>query len=216
MRLLDKIKFSSSDTMYVLGDFLDKGKHSIKLGKFISGAQNMVAICGNHEHYFIQYYQSLMRGLRDNDNIDLVLKRLQEYFYAENEPISWDFMDFLESMPRIVSKSECILVHAGVELDKSGGVVDIKAQDPNTFIFTRKLAESSAIVQYDKTILFGHTPCYYQNNTGHIIKTSRQNKSIDSAVLADFAKVQLDTGVSFTGLLGCLRGDDMREFYVKS
>lgn len=38
--LLNRINFSSEDSMYICGDIIDKGPESISLAKYISGLKN--------------------------------------------------------------------------------------------------------------------------------------------------------------------------------
>ncbi|MCL2556379.1 MAG: metallophosphoesterase [Firmicutes bacterium] len=214
-RLLESIKFSDSDTMIVLGDFLDKGNECIKLAKFIARTPNIKAINGNHEYFFLGHYQYVMREFDGKGSIDSVLVDLQEYFYGEQEKITWDLIDFLESLPYYVETDDYLCVHAGVKLDSNGKIMPIKEQDYNHFIFDRSLANAATIPKNSKTVIFGHTPCHYFNNTGHIIKTPHARKNNKSNIIKDFAKIQVDTGANYTGLLGCLRLDDMAEFYVE-
>ena len=49
IKLLEKIKFSPNDTMYVCGDIIDKGSDSVRLAKYISALPNIHCIVGNHE-----------------------------------------------------------------------------------------------------------------------------------------------------------------------
>ncbi|SEL85312.1 serine/threonine protein phosphatase 1 [Butyrivibrio sp. ob235] len=48
-KLLEKIRFSEDDFMYVLGDAIDRGPDGIKLLQTIKDAPNMELIIGNHE-----------------------------------------------------------------------------------------------------------------------------------------------------------------------
>ena len=86
LKLLNRINFSASDTLYVLGDFIDKGKDSLKLLKFICEHENVKAILGNHEQYFLAYYDSLMRDFIGG-NEDEILEKLQNYFPEDTEKL---------------------------------------------------------------------------------------------------------------------------------
>ena len=214
-KLLEKIDFQNKDRMIVLGDFLDKGRQPIKLAKLILSMPNIEAICGNHEALFIRYYQSQMRDFNDGDGIGGVLEKLQNYFYEEAEKLTWDIVDYIEALPRYIETSDFICVHAGVGLSDAAEILPMCGQEPNMLIFDRQLACDYIIPKNSKTVLFGHTPCHYQNGTGEIIKTPRPGCGFLSNRIGDFAKIQLDNGVSYTKMLGALRLEDMREFYVK-
>ena len=64
LKLLAKIQFSPNDILYVCGDIIEKGKHSIKLAKYISQMPNVKCILGNHEYAFLKYYWGLCRVRR--------------------------------------------------------------------------------------------------------------------------------------------------------
>lgn len=48
-KLLKKINFSSNDTMYILGDVIDRGPQSVELLMFIMNSPNIFYCIGNHE-----------------------------------------------------------------------------------------------------------------------------------------------------------------------
>ena len=66
---------------------------------------------------------------------------------------------------------------------------------------------------FPKTILFGHTPCFYDQTNGKFIKTLKDNSSQNN--LSSYSKIRLDTGVNYTRMLGVLRKEDMEEIYIK-
>jgi len=213
IKLLEKINFSSCDDMIILGDIIDKGPNSIKMIKFVRNQPNIKMILGNHEYYFLEKYHSLMKNFKESDDINNVLKELQNYFLDEMEVLDWEDIDFLDSLPYYIETNDYLCVHAGVEVDSNYNVVNLKKADTNYFLFDRNLKENIFNVKYNKTILFGHTPTVYQNQTGKFIKTKNTNIT-NSQKLKDYSKIQLDTGVYLTNMLGVLRYDDMKEIYV--
>ncbi len=214
IKLLNKINFSKNDNMIILGDIIDKGDNSIKMIKFVRNNPNIKMILGNHEYSFLQEYHNLMKNFKDGDNINLILEKLQNYFPNESEKLDWDDIDYLDSLPYFIETENYICVHAGVEIDLNDNIKPLNKTDINYFLYDRTLKSSSFIPKINKTILFGHTPCYYENSTGTFIKTPRQE--IKSAKLfKDYSKIQLDTGVYLTNMLGTLRLEDMQEIYVK-
>lgn len=54
--MLDAISFSEEDTLYILGDVVDRGPEPIKLLEEIRGTPNMVMLLGNHEHMCLRYF----------------------------------------------------------------------------------------------------------------------------------------------------------------
>ena len=55
-KMLTKIKFSSGDNLYILGDVVDKGEENLRLLDFIRSSENMILIKGNHEYLFEKTY----------------------------------------------------------------------------------------------------------------------------------------------------------------
>ena len=57
--LLEKVDFKEEDTLYVLGDVIDRGKQSIKILQDMMIRPNVVPIIGNHEYMGIQRYPKI-------------------------------------------------------------------------------------------------------------------------------------------------------------
>lgn len=214
IELMKKIGFRDSDELIIVGDIVDKGCQSIKLVNFLSGKKNVRAVRGNHEDAFLKLYEMYMRRLDDGDDVNCVLEKLQEFFPSDEEKLSWDVVDYIENLPLFIEEDEFICVHAGVQLDKNKQIIPLKQQNINYFLFDRSFKNSAIIPKNSKTVFFGHTPCFYDNETGEFIKTPREGAT-DLRDFRSYAKIQLDCGVFCRGLLGVLRLDDMSEFYVK-
>ena len=56
--LLEKINFSEEDTLYILGDIIDRGPEIIDLIRFVMETKNIKMILGNHEDMMLRYYDS--------------------------------------------------------------------------------------------------------------------------------------------------------------
>jgi len=50
MQMLEKIKFSDNDTLYILGDIIDRGDDGIKILLNMMNRNNTIPILGNHEY----------------------------------------------------------------------------------------------------------------------------------------------------------------------
>ncbi|MBQ4268646.1 MAG: serine/threonine protein phosphatase [Clostridia bacterium] len=213
-KLLDKIEYSDEDELYVLGDFLDKGNGSARLARLLCELPNVKAILGNHEHYFLSVYEGLLKELPPNGDAEMVLQKLQGFFPNDGKYLSWAVLDFIENLPLYFETETFICVHAGLQLSETGEILPLREQEPNFFLFDRRFADKTTLPKGGKTVFFGHTPCHYDNGDGKIIKTPRDGARSNSADYRDYVKIRLDNGVSYTKALGCLRLEDMREFYV--
>ena len=47
--MLEKIHFSAQDTLYILGDVVDRGPHGVEILQEIMHTPNMKMLLGNHE-----------------------------------------------------------------------------------------------------------------------------------------------------------------------
>lgn len=193
--LLEKINFSSDDTMYVCGDILEKGDNSLKLLKLICTQNNIHCVLGNHDRSFLNYYRKIMES--SPTDFDLVLQALQEFFFDEDEALTWDMVDYLDGLPYYIEADDFICVHAGIPLDENGFLMDLDKVSEEQFIFDRRFKDSDVIHNSDKCVFFGHTT----TDDGKIITYKRPNKAGKS--IKDYYKIHLDTGAWQNGILGC-------------
>lgn len=59
-QLLKKIDFKDADTLYVLGDVLDRGESPFRVLKDMMQRHNVVFILGNHDYMFFRVMQKLL------------------------------------------------------------------------------------------------------------------------------------------------------------
>ena len=211
-RLLDKCGISDGDRVYILGDVLDKGRDSFRLLDFVCHSLNFFLICGNHEQMLKEIYAEEMKAYT-GDNEDLVLNRIRKRYPECGLDLDWDLLDYVDDLPYYVETEGFIGVHAGLELERDGRIRPLPKQNPKVLVYDRHFQDPNVIPLSEKPVLFGHTPCSYENGTGEFIKTLKPGRTGENG-LSDYAKIRLDTGALFTGRLGMLRTDDMRECYV--
>lgn len=60
--MLEKIRFSSADQMYILGDVVDKGKENLPALDLIRKTPGMLLIKGNHEYLCERYLAGTVSG----------------------------------------------------------------------------------------------------------------------------------------------------------
>lgn len=65
IELLDKIQFQNTDTLYILGDILDRGPHPIKTLMKLMEMPNVICIVGNHEYMALECLEFLMKEITD-------------------------------------------------------------------------------------------------------------------------------------------------------
>ncbi|MGN1405968.1 MAG: metallophosphoesterase [Erysipelotrichaceae bacterium] len=73
LELLEDIKFSDDDYMYVLGDVLDRGDKPITLLKYIMNKPNVELLMGNHEYTAYIILSMLMKEMDSEKTVESVL-----------------------------------------------------------------------------------------------------------------------------------------------
>lgn len=128
LELLEKIKFSVQDHLYILGDSVDRGKYPIEVLQYIMKQKNATYILGNHDYRLYTFIKELGLNLNNfrNDEIKWAFKFWQhdgglstkEGFLALSEHERKELYLFLENAKvyeeiRYEGK-RYILSHAGI------------------------------------------------------------------------------------------------------
>ena len=224
LALLDKIKFTDNDTLYVCGDIVEKGKNSIRLSKFISQMQNAKCIVGNHEYAFLKYYWGLMRNWgitqhlapvsNSSTDFDDVLEKLQGYFPDDGHLLDWELVDWFEALPYYIEEDDFVCVHAGVPLDNDGKIFPLEHTIPEQLVYDRTFKEKNVGADVDKCVFFGHTPTsYLAPGDSKILAYLRPQRKGDK--ISDYYKVHLDLGAWISKTLGCFCIETCECIYVK-
>ena len=220
LSMLDKIKFSDDDDLYILGDVVDRGQKPVEILRDMSMRHNVFPIMGNHDKMAIDVLSWLLDEVNEEKlykNIDnesvyrLMVWRMNgaqttiDGFQKLPKDERWFLLDYMKSFaPYDVVKAggkTFILVHAGLG-------------NPDIFDRKKPLDEYSlhdlAFVRFDYDreyfggdvyIVTGHTPTL----------TITCKAEIDHSC----NDICIDCGAVFaSGAPSCLRLDDMKEYYV--
>lgn len=148
LKLLDKIGYSFSDTLIILGDIINRGKYSIPLVDYLiklqSETDNVHIIRGNHENQ-ISYY--LSNNKKSDELINSSIGRL----FSRSHKNVGRYVDFFSKMPFYIDYQDFVFVHAGLGLGKNPfeGYFDmISIKD---MVYDTKKHKG-------KTIVHGHAP----------------------------------------------------------
>ena len=63
--MLDLINFSSDDTLYIIGDVIDRHPGGVEILKIIKDTPNMFMLLGNHEQMCLDTQPRLFLSLKD-------------------------------------------------------------------------------------------------------------------------------------------------------
>ena len=108
-QLLQKLDFSPSrDTLYLLGDLVNRGPKSLEvLENLIKWGSSAQCVLGNHDLHLLAASTGA-RALRPDDTLDLIL----------NSPPKTHLLDWLRHRPMAMHlslpKNEILMIHAGV------------------------------------------------------------------------------------------------------
>lgn len=204
MALLDKIGFGAGDKMYILGDVIDRGRKPAYLLEYISGQGNMEMILGNHEEMFLSYLStgksSALNLWMDNGGETTLF----QYGMLPQERKN-SIVDYLQSRQLYKILAGFILVHAGINAAGiQGNTIEeiMERQKKDDLLWIRSRFYRNPALP-GKTILFGHTPTVFIHGR-HTIWRDELYRD----------KIGIDCGAAYGGRIGCLRLDDMEEFYV--
>ena len=213
-RLLDKAGFTDDDLLFILGDVIDRGEHSIELLKWIMPKSNVRLLLGNHEAMLLSC-SFLFDEVDENSLADFTafklrkldiwqsnggyttIRDLQKESHASREAI----IRFLEQCPLYetvsVGGKDFLLVHGGL----GGFREDRPFEDYSEFELLWSRPELTTRFSERFTTVIGHTPTIYYGleHRGRCLKTDTW--------------IDIDAGASGGLSPMLLRLDDMQEFY---
>lgn len=216
-QMLEKIKFSEDDTLYVLGDSIDRGDDGIKILLDMMNRPNVVPMLGNHEYMaysVLKKFNVEITAYNYNSHLDTEAIEMYENWmfnggittsqtFAKLDKVTREgiieYLGEFELYEELeVNKNTFVLVHGGLvgfEEDK-----DLSEYDIHDIICGR--CDYARQYYKDKYLVTGHTPTYNidENYKGRIY---RQNHHI-----------AIDCGAIYCGTLGCICLDTLEKFYV--
>ncbi|MCF6185605.1 MAG: metallophosphoesterase, partial [Bacteroidales bacterium] len=177
--LLNKLQITSEDTLYFLGDYIDRGPDSSEVLDIIIQLKKefpkVTPLSGNHEYQMLQaekeynekafYYY--VKKLNNSTSILNKKKKLRK-----------KYRKFMKSLPYYIELEDYFLVHAGFDFKKENPFDDINSLlNIRNFKYNMEKAKG-------KSIIIGHSPTYFHQ----ILKQIKKNKKI----------IKLDNGCVYT------------------
>lgn len=172
MELLDKIRLKETDTLYILGDVLDRGPHPIKTLRKLMEMPNAVCMVGNHELMALECLEFLRKEITDSSIAELDEKMLDnlltwqyngskstiDEFRELDLETQQDVIDFIKEFliyeEISVHGKEYFLVHAG--LGNFSPEKEIEDYSLHELIWMR--ADYSRKYFDDTYVVTGHSP----------------------------------------------------------
>ncbi len=216
-QMLEAIHFNVNDTLYILGDVIDRGHKGIDIIMEMMKTPNIVPILGNHEY---MAYRSLSKlnveitAENYDKQLDLTTTRGWQLWIANGgypthvgftyldrfrrEMVLEYFQEFSAYEELNVNGREFLLVHAGLGSFSPNKELDDYTLDE--LLWTRP--DYGKKYFEDKYLVTGHTPTFAidEKYRGKIYKKNNH--------------IAVDCGAVYGESLGCICLDTMEEFYV--
>lgn len=227
IRMLEQIKFNENDKLYILGDIVDRGPKSIEIYKYIREHNNIELLMGNHESMM---YNALIPYGRSGKSLwygNGGLSTVAQYREMSKEE-QQEMLSYFEKLPyyKIIEMNNItyVLCHAGLVdylgVDSIDETIAANIQDDN-ILWLRPCSDE--IDNY--VIIHGHTPTGYLAFTPESVQPQKYRQDeVCTQPCPDFTiyksdtglEINIDCGAAIPEKLGCLRLDDMKEFYIEA
>lgn len=212
LEMLLKINFSRKDKLYILGDVIDRGQNPIKVLRHTMYADNIILLMGNHEKMMLDSASTdEEKRAEANDmwewNGGYTTKR--EFFELSKE-VRQEIIDYIAELKWYefveIGDKKFFLSHAALCMrdgDSFEETLENEVKSENILWNRGELRfwENTS----DYIFVHGHTPSGKWHPFGfYEILTYDEGK-----------KINIDCGCAKIQRLGCLRLDDMCQFYVE-
>lgn len=213
---LKAIKLQNSDTLYVLGDVVDRGQGSCKILLDMMCYFNIIPLLGNHEFMAMTVLSKLVEEITedtlDSFNQDFVsgmltwfenggqstLEEFKTLSPEDRQAILGYLEEFNVYAEITVNNQDYVLVHAGLKnFKKTKRLSDYKL---NEIIWAE--TDYDKVYFKDKILITGHTP----------VSVILFDKSADK-ILKQNNHIAIDCGCGFNRNLAVLCLDTMEEMY---
>ena len=173
--LLEKIKLKDEDTLYILGDVLDRGPHPVTTLRKLMEMPNAICLVGNHEVMALECLEFLFSEITDAsiEKLDEAMwdnlltwqyngsqSTIDEFKQLDSEA-RHDVIDFIRELSVYeevsVNDKDYLLVHAG--LGNYSPEKDIEDYSIHELIWVK--ADYDVRYYTDKYVITGHTPTQF-------------------------------------------------------
>lgn len=210
--LLKQIELKDEDTLYILGDIVDRGPDPIGILLQVMKMNNVKMLLGNHEYMMLQaYYSQCPKEEQVNciarwnrNGCDVTISSLDKLSVEELNNV----YEYVNSLPLNleveVNGTKYLLVHGfPAELYGKRDFKTLKNGDKKAYAVWERMTKEDVMPE-GKTVIFGHTSTdHYQSCTPPRIWYGDRMIGIDCG-----------GGYGEGGRISCLRLDDMKEFYA--
>lgn len=207
--MLKKINLNENDTMYILGDIVDRGDGGIKILIDMLNRKNVVPLLGNHDYVAFSVLKHLIKKPKPDwwdeiradwvkDGGNVTEKAFMELDENEQKTVLNFITNFDVYETVKVGENKFLLSHAGIDNYENGKAFD----EYELYDFIAGRMDYDKVYSEDFYLVSGHTPTELidKNYAGRIYKKNKH--------------IAIDCGAVFGYPLGCICLDNMQEFYV--
>ena len=212
-KMLRLIRFSCNDILFILGDVIDRGPDGIELLLKIMKHPNMILLMGNHEYMMMQYFSA-----------DATETEIRRWNKNGNAPTRDAFLDLDSStQAKILQDISELPTHHKLTVGSNSFylVHGFPGDNVHDEVWGRPNKNSKNPIS-DSILIIGHTPVLSvqaPEDKRDELKASMIRKGMHPTILHAAGFIDIDCGCSYDPplkTLGCLRLDDMEEFYVNN
>lgn len=218
LQMLEEIKFSEDDVMFILGDLVDRGDEPIALLKDLMTRPNIYPTMGNHDFFALDVLKQLSVEItKDNAGTQLTPELMNQIldwmmdggmntmnqFKELSEDERTQILEYISGFPYVeiveIGDMCFVMSHAGLGNFRNGK----KLKEYTVFELIASRPDPDTRCFEDETI---HVVC------GH---TPTMNICGEDRIYKNNGNIFIDCGAVFGGRLGCLCLETMEEFYIK-
>ena len=212
IKMLEKINFGAADTLYVLGDVIDRGDGGIDILLDMMQRPNVRPIIGNHESLAMGPIKNIVLSpasaavIRNTKAYQLWMlsdgEPTEKAFRALDNKTQWAVIDYIESFSVYdeiaVGGRKFHLSHTLPDYDPDKPIHDVSYLE---FIYGQPDYEKEYAA--DTLFITGHTP------------TALIDPGYKGRICRKHNHIAIDCGAAFDGPLGCICLDTLDEIYVE-
>ena len=212
IKMLDEINLCDGDTLYILGDVVDRGDGGIKILQDMMNRNNIMPIRGNHDFLAYRMLKMLTQSSYMYDEDELA-EHFQMWLYDGGMPTLNAFNELTSQEQRMVlAYLSTFLIYKEIEIcgktyflshtvPEKSKMLDFENVTPNDLVFGNP--EYGKVYFNNKIIVTEHTPTVFidENSLGKIYKRNNH--------------IAIDCGAVFGNPLGCICLNTLQEFYVE-
>ena len=220
--IMEQIQLQPEDTLYILGDVIDRYPDGIRILRKLMAMPNVKMLLGNHEYM-------MLNALDEPEQPDILREHSLRLWYRNGGAITHTYIkhikktirrevfDFLRSLPLNIdieiNGNHYLLVH-GSPAEWAGPYL-CRYRSPEEFAVWYRMTPAAPSIK-DTTIIFGHTPTSeYQDKNPLEIWSSPEGGKIGIDCGCGFPLPQEQGCFPLLGRLACIRLEDMKAYYSK-